>query len=190
AAEDDELGVRLRKEGGQLVRIDRDSTLHDADMHTAAQWWRRAKRCGHGYAQVASLHGAPPERKFVDNLKKLYERQLEVAKLIAEGRPAIGMTVEEVGKALGKPTKTTARQTKKGRTGIWEFITYDEISHYNYVRDPLTGKVFRQLSHVTREERGKIVVEFENEVVTAIEETENDNDGGVKIIVPPIIFGW
>jgi len=70
AAEDDELGVRLRKAGGRLVRIDRDSTLHDADMHTWAQWWKRAKRCGHGYAQVASLHGAPPERKFVANLRR------------------------------------------------------------------------------------------------------------------------
>lgn len=139
---------------------------------------------------VAPWAFASKDPKFVDNLKKLYERQLEVAKLIEAGRPAIGMTVEEVGKALGKPTKTTARQTEKGRTGIWEFITYDEISHYNYVRDPLTGKVFRQLSHVTREEKGKIVVEFENEVVTAIEETENDEGGGVKIIVPPIIFGW
>jgi hypothetical protein len=139
---------------------------------------------------VAPWAFASKDPKFVENLKKLYERQIEVMALIKEGRPAIGMTVEEVGKALGKPTKTTARQTEKGRTGIWEFITYEEISHYTYVRDPLTGKVFRQLSHVTREEKGKIVVEFENEVVTAIEETETNDGGGVKIIVPPVIFGW
>jgi len=139
---------------------------------------------------VAPWAFASKDPKFVENLKKLYERQMEVMVLIEEGRPAIGMTVDEVSKALGKPTKTTARQTEEGRTGIWEFIAYEEISHYNYVRDPLTGKVFRQLSHVTREERGKIVVEFKDEVVTAIEETESDDGGGVKIIVPPVIFGW
>ncbi|MCA9654612.1 MAG: glycosyltransferase family 2 protein [Myxococcales bacterium] len=91
AAEDDELGVRLRQDGGQLIRIDRDSTLHDADMHTAAQWWRRAKRCGHGYAQVASLHGAPPERKFVDNLR----RSLLWGLLVPGG--ALGLTLPTLG---------------------------------------------------------------------------------------------
>ncbi|MGF1469603.1 MAG: glycosyltransferase [Sandaracinaceae bacterium] len=71
AAEDDELGVRLRKAtGGELIRLDRDSTLHDADMHRLAQWWRRAQRCGHGYAQVNHLHGAPPERYFRTNLRR------------------------------------------------------------------------------------------------------------------------
>lgn len=70
AAEDDELGVRLRARGGRFVRIDRDSTLHDADIHSVRQWWQRAKRCGHGYAQVNHLHGAPPERYFEDNLRR------------------------------------------------------------------------------------------------------------------------
>ena len=58
------------------------------------------------------------------------------------------------------PTKTTVRQTEKGRSGSWEFIEYEEIPHYTYVRDPSTGRVFRQLSHVTKEEKGKTVVEF------------------------------
>jgi GT2 family glycosyltransferase len=70
AAEDDEVGVRLRQAGGRLVRIDRDSTLHDANMTTLKQWWQRAKRCGHGYAQVSWLHGRTPERKFVPELKR------------------------------------------------------------------------------------------------------------------------
>ncbi|MGE0790026.1 MAG: glycosyltransferase family 2 protein [Sandaracinaceae bacterium] len=71
AAEDDELGVRLRRvTGGSLLRIDRDSTLHDAAMTKVSEWWRRAKRCGHGYAQVHHLHGAPPERYFETNLRR------------------------------------------------------------------------------------------------------------------------
>jgi GT2 family glycosyltransferase len=65
AAEDDELGVRLRQAGGKLLRLDRDSALHEVDMHRLWQWWQRAKRCGYAYAQVSHLHGANHERKFV-----------------------------------------------------------------------------------------------------------------------------
>lgn len=65
AAEDDELGIRLRAGGGRIVRIDRVSTLHDAAMTEFRQWWTRSKRCGHAYAQLADMHGAPPERYFV-----------------------------------------------------------------------------------------------------------------------------
>lgn len=64
AAEDDEVSVRLRQAGGQLYRIDQDSTIHDANMHHWSQWWQRAKRCGYAYGLVHSIHGAPPEQKF------------------------------------------------------------------------------------------------------------------------------
>lgn len=70
AGEDEEIGIRLRQQGGKLLRIDKDSTLHDADMKSIKQWWQRAKRCGHAYAQVSEIHGAPPERKFVDQLRR------------------------------------------------------------------------------------------------------------------------
>jgi len=72
AAEDDELGVRLRERGGVLLRIDQESTLHDADMDRFGQWWTRAKRCGHAYAQVSELHGAHGEKKFVREMKRAW----------------------------------------------------------------------------------------------------------------------
>ncbi|MBW4470044.1 MAG: glycosyltransferase family 2 protein [Stenomitos rutilans HA7619-LM2] len=72
AAEDDELSVRLRQANGSILRIDHDSTLHDANIHQLSQWWQRAKRCGYAYAQVHSLHGAPPERKFVKEIRRTW----------------------------------------------------------------------------------------------------------------------
>jgi superfamily II DNA helicase RecQ len=42
----------------------------------------------------------------------------------------------------------------------------------------------------TKEELNKLVVEFESDVVTAIEETENNEGGVVKIVVPPLVLGW
>ena len=130
------------------------------------------------------------DRDFVENFKKVYESQKVVRDLIARHEVAIGMSVEEVSASLGKPTKTKVRQTIKGKTGVWEFIQYEEQDHYQTVRDPLTGRVFRQYSHTTKEELGKIVLEVEGEVVTAIEETENNEGGKVKIVAPPLVFGW
>lgn len=71
AAEDDELSVRLRQRGGQILRIDQDCLWHDTDMHHFSQWWKRAKRCGYAYAQVSRLHGLAPEHKFRSEIKRI-----------------------------------------------------------------------------------------------------------------------
>jgi glycosyltransferase involved in cell wall biosynthesis len=93
AAEDDEIGVRLRQLGGRLVRIDHDSTLHDADMGSAKQWWQRAKRCGYAYAQVSAIHGAPPERKFIDELRRtMLWGLLAPAAALALTLPTLGLS--------------------------------------------------------------------------------------------------
>jgi glycosyltransferase involved in cell wall biosynthesis len=70
AAEDDELAVRLRQAGGKLIRLDRESMIHDANITRLGQWWTRAKRCGYAFAAVAALHGHLPERKFVAELRR------------------------------------------------------------------------------------------------------------------------
>lgn len=70
AAEDDELSVRLRQDGGSILRIDQVCTKHDANMYTFAQWWQRSQRCGYGFSMVSSIHGKPPERKFVKEVRR------------------------------------------------------------------------------------------------------------------------
>ena len=58
AAEDDEFCVRMRKAGWLLRRIPYEMTYHDAAMTRFSQWWQRAVRSGHGFAQVGHMH--PP----------------------------------------------------------------------------------------------------------------------------------
>jgi GT2 family glycosyltransferase len=65
AAEDDELCLRIRGQGWRVVRIDADMTLHDIAMTRFAQWWKRAVRCGHAYAEGMARYGRTPERHFV-----------------------------------------------------------------------------------------------------------------------------
>ncbi len=58
AAEDDEFCIRLRKAGRKIHRLPEKMTRHDADMTRFGQWWQRAIRSGHGFAQVGTMH--PP----------------------------------------------------------------------------------------------------------------------------------
>lgn len=56
AAEDDEFCCRLRNAGWVLRRLPVEMTQHDAAMTRFGQWWQRAVRSGHGFAQVGHLH--------------------------------------------------------------------------------------------------------------------------------------
>lgn len=141
-----------------------------------------------GWVQPTAFSSKDPD--FVANLKKLYGRQIEVQALIAAKKVAIGMTLDEVNLARGKPTKATVRRTAKGQSGTWEYIDYETINHYVTRMDPRTGQLYRQFAYSTQEEKGKTVIEFTDGVVSAIEESENQKGGKVQVVVPPLIFGW
>jgi len=55
AGEEPEMCYRLRQAGGKIYRLDVDMTWHDADMTSFKQWWLRAKRAGHAYANVSHM---------------------------------------------------------------------------------------------------------------------------------------
>lgn len=139
---------------------------------------------------VAPWAFSSKDPQFVTHLKEFYERQIEVQALIEAKSVAVGMTLEEVSQALGKPTKTSLRKTEKGQSGRWEFIDYEEIKHYITRIDPVSGAAYRQFSHSTQIEKSRTAVDFEDNVVTAVEESEDNQGGKVRIVVPPLIFGW
>ncbi len=62
AGEEPELCVRLREKGWRIWRLDAEMTLHDAAMTRFSQWWRRAERAGHAFAEVSHLHAKSPKR--------------------------------------------------------------------------------------------------------------------------------
>lgn len=65
AAEDSEFCVRLRARGWQLLRLDEEMGWHDAAITRFSQWWKRAVRTGHAFAEGVALHGHTAERHFV-----------------------------------------------------------------------------------------------------------------------------
>lgn len=62
AGEDPELCLRIRLAGGRIMRLDAEMTVHDAAMTRFGQWWRRASRAGHAFAESAARHFRTPER--------------------------------------------------------------------------------------------------------------------------------
>lgn len=65
AGEEPELCVRLRQQGWKILRLDAEMSLHDAQMKTFSQWWKRTYRAGHAYAEGAWLHGKSLQRHWV-----------------------------------------------------------------------------------------------------------------------------
>lgn len=94
AGEEPELCNRLRAAGWRIARIDAAMTVHDADMHSARQWWLRAVRSGFGYAQVwqktAAAGGEP-----------LYGRELLRALAWTAGVPLFGLALAVVLGPIG-----------------------------------------------------------------------------------------
>jgi GT2 family glycosyltransferase len=72
AAEDDELCVRVRSRGWKILLLDTPMAGHDAAMTRFSQWWRRARRTGHAYGQVADLHGNSEERYFARERRRIW----------------------------------------------------------------------------------------------------------------------
>ena len=56
AGEEPDLAARLGRAGYTLLRIDVPMAVHDANMLSFGQWWRRAVREGHGIAQFYDRH--------------------------------------------------------------------------------------------------------------------------------------
>ena len=71
AGEEPELCVRLRKSGWKIWRLDAEMASHDAAMTRFGQWWQRVRRGGYAFAEGVALHGAPPERHCVPELRRL-----------------------------------------------------------------------------------------------------------------------
>ena len=181
--------IHIAKNGGRRIGYIAEGTKVELlAMNDKAYRIKGPGKNGQLVGWTAPRYLASKDPEFVANLKKLYERQMLVNKLIEKGEVAIGMSLEELEKCLGAPTKKKVRTTAKGQSGRYEYITYEEEEHYAYVRDPRTGQTYRQLTHVTQNETGKLTVEFEGNTITAIEESEDQGAGKVRIITPPIFF--
>lgn len=57
AGEEPDLCLRLQQKGWKIRCIGAEMVLHDADIRHFSQWWKRARRSGHAYAEHVARHG-------------------------------------------------------------------------------------------------------------------------------------
>ncbi len=61
AGEEPELCYRLRQQGGKIIRLEADTSVHDVQMEYLSQWLKRCRRGGYAFAEEAWLHGFKTE---------------------------------------------------------------------------------------------------------------------------------
>lgn len=72
AGEEPELCIRLRRSGWKIWHLNQQMMLHDADMTSFFQWWKRTVRCGYAYAEGASIHGHYPDFHWVKESRRAW----------------------------------------------------------------------------------------------------------------------
>jgi hypothetical protein len=130
----------------------------------------------------------PLKQDFIDSVRKNAARKADVDALIAKGEVALNMTHEEVTSALGKPQKKTSKLDAKGRQDIWEFIRYARVPQETTGFDP-AGRIVTTTIYV-KVPAGKLAVSFENNLVSALEQSEGTTDvpGPIRLVPAPVVM--
>jgi hypothetical protein len=149
--------------------------------------------------------------KHLRDVIAMVQRRRQVEDLIARNEVAIGMTLEEVARSLGKPQKRTSRTGREGSTQMFEYIKYKLIPQTVYTPayvQSLTGyrpEPGQKLETVVvrggygyeastvyvKVPIGTVTVGFVNGLVETIEESEGTLAGAnASIVVPPVNLVW
>lgn len=146
AGEEPELCIRLRQKGWQVERLAEEMTLHDAAMYQFSQWWRRAVRAGHAYAEGARLHGAPPERHYVPHVRRaLFWGGAVPAIMVLGFVPTLGMSSILATGYVVSALRSYGAARRRGRT-VRSAAAYGVFA--------TLGK-FAELQGIVRYERGR-----------------------------------
>ena len=139
-----------------------------------------------GWVPASGL--TPMRADFIESVKKNAQRKAEVDALIAKGEVALNMTHEEVTAALGKAQKKSSKLDANGRQEVWDFIRYARVPQETVGRDA-QGRLVTNITYV-KVPAGKLSVTFENNLVSALDQTEGvpEVPGGVHLVPAPIVF--
>lgn len=85
AGEEPDFSARLHSKGWIIWRIAAAMTLHDLNMTTFRQYWKRAYRSGHAYAEVGLRHLKSPEKLWARELARVSLTALLPIMLILAG---------------------------------------------------------------------------------------------------------
>ncbi len=128
AGEEPELCERIRKAGGRIVYIDAAMAHHDAEITSFAQWWRRAKRTGHSYAEGAAKSRAADGARWSGSVRRLvfWGAALPLG-IIAFAYPTRGWSL--LGLALyAIPCLRSAMRVRRRGASLRESVAYGSFT--------------------------------------------------------------
>jgi hypothetical protein len=152
-----------------------------------------------GWVALRDLEPLPDD--FLQNLTEAARRRERVEALIARNEAAIGMTMDEVRRALGRPQRTSRQADRFAKREVWEYVRYRLMPQTSTFQQPAhttrwvphrgivttTHPGFHTQTQMVRVPIGKTKVTFENGVVAEIRQTEGAPAAGrATIVAPPI----
>lgn len=144
----------------------------------------------------------PLPKNFLADLQKASLRRERVETLIAKNEAAIGMTMDEVRRALGRPQHTRRRADRTSSQETWEYVRYrlvpqtvtsphiSRTTHFVPHRGIVTsgGPAFPTQTQRVRVPVGKTKVTFEKGIVIAIQQSEGASAAGrPRVVAPPLM---
>jgi cellulose synthase/poly-beta-1,6-N-acetylglucosamine synthase-like glycosyltransferase len=95
AGEEPELCRRITAHGQRIVHVDRAMTGHDLGITRFGQYWRRAARAGHAYAEVSARFAATSHPFWLAE-----SRNNQVRALVLLGAPLAGIALSVVFRSI------------------------------------------------------------------------------------------
>jgi hypothetical protein len=137
-----------------------------------------------GWVEIKTIQ--PVKAEFLDSLKKNAKRKADVDVLIEKSEVALNMTPDEVTASLGKAQKKTSKLDADGRKDVWEFVRYVRVPQDTTGYDR-QGRLVRNVIYV-KVPAGKLTVNFDNGLVSGLEQTEGNTDvqSPIRLIPAPI----
>ena len=97
AGEDPELSYRVRKAGLKILRLNLPMASHDINLANFRQYFKRSKRSGYAYAQIAAKHWRNAEKNMTQPLIRIIAGTITplaiVLSGIVSGHLIIGLTI-------------------------------------------------------------------------------------------------
>lgn len=139
-----------------------------------------------GWVSKSAVEGLP--EGFEASLREFHERYLIVSELIENQQVALGMSVAEVIASIGPPDKRQSKVTNEGRVDSLEYISYERVPQTVTSIDAF-GRPAATTQYI-EVESGRVEIEFANDTVTAISESEGLNFANARglVTVPPPVY--
>lgn len=133
-----------------------------------------------GWIRKDAITGLP--EGFEEKLVKLKQRLDLVGELIENSQVALGMTPQEVIASIGPPDSTFTETKETGSKSVYGYISYtrtpQDFVEYNRFGFAVSGVRYIEV------ETGRLTIEFSDNLVSSITETEGINVN--KHLVDPI----